>query len=127
MQNRMANSRWGTLDEMRAVPSLGIHVMTEFEYCPRAGLVAYESNREDTGEESSVENLDYLPLYDLREINRELNLRCPVVYRWLAVGWDDRRPDRDPVASGPMVFHFLRCYRLGRRHCSPDRSARRPS
>jgi len=82
----MAKPRWGTLDEARAEPSLGIHVMTEFEYCPRAGLVAYESNREDSGEESSVENLDYLPLYDLREINRELNQRCPVVYRWLAVG-----------------------------------------
>jgi len=59
--------------------------MAECDYCPRAGLVAYESRPEDTGDEWSVENLDYLPMYNLREINRELNSLCPDVYRWLAV------------------------------------------
>jgi hypothetical protein len=59
--------------------------MTEFEYCPRAGVIAYESGKDDTGMETGVENLDYLPMYFRSEIDRELNLRCPNVYRWLFV------------------------------------------
>jgi hypothetical protein len=64
---------------------IGVHVLTEFEYCPRAGLIAYESDDEDTGQESGVENLDYLPLYELGRINRQLNLLVDRVMGWAVV------------------------------------------
>lgn len=85
MENRVQSHRFATAEQASDPLKLGIHVMTELEYCPRAGVVAYGEGRDDSGEESPVENLDYLPLYDLSEINRELNQRCPVVYRWLVL------------------------------------------
>jgi hypothetical protein len=48
-------------------------------------VIAYESKQEDVGEESGVENLDYLPMYFLEEIDREINLRYLNVYRWMGV------------------------------------------
>lgn len=55
-------------------PWIGVHVMTEFLYCPRAGVLAHEHQIDDDAEDDSdaPANLDYLPLYDLRAIERRL-------------------------------------------------------
>ena len=39
-RNRLAHIPSDT-DSDRLI--IGVHVLTEFEYCPRAGLIAYES------------------------------------------------------------------------------------
>jgi hypothetical protein len=54
-------------------PEIGVHVLTEFVFCPRAGLCIYEENLDDTGEELFVQaNLDYMPRYDLHQIEDAL-------------------------------------------------------
>jgi hypothetical protein len=43
-------------------PWIGIHVLSEFVFCPRAGVLTFELGHEDTGEERDrVPPLDYLP------------------------------------------------------------------
>lgn len=56
----------------RAEPTIGVHVMTEFIYCPRAGVVASEEGWEDTGEDDRPGRLDFVPNYRLREIEDAL-------------------------------------------------------
>ena len=53
-------------------PHFGVHVLTEFLYCPRAGIVAYESQPDDDGEDERPGRLDYLPRYDLANIEAVL-------------------------------------------------------
>ena len=54
-------------------PTIGVHVLTEFIFCPRAGLCIYEENIDDPGEELLLEpNTDYMPRYDLHEIENAL-------------------------------------------------------
>lgn len=53
-------------------PFLGVHVLTEFIYCPRAGLVAFEAQVEDSGDDERPGRLDYLPRYDLQNIEAAL-------------------------------------------------------
>ena len=67
-------------------PYIHIHVLTEFEYCSRAGLVAHESDPEDTGQEPGGTVLDYLPFYELREIRRQINRLINVMIPWLLAG-----------------------------------------
>jgi len=55
-----------------ADPWLGVHVLTEFVFCPRAGLCMYETPEEDSGEEILPPSLDYMPRYDLRQIEDAL-------------------------------------------------------
>lgn len=53
-------------------PWLGVHVLTEFVFCPRAGVFMYEAPEEDPGEEILAPSLDYMPRYDLRRIEDAL-------------------------------------------------------
>lgn len=53
-------------------PVLGVHVLTEFVFCERAGLVSRVEKTLDTGVELSVSNLDYMPFYELKEIDQAL-------------------------------------------------------
>lgn len=71
--------------EPAAGPWLGVHVLTEFLYCPRAGLVAFESDRDDDGEEWGIAKLDYLPLYDARRMRQELNRSFTQLWRLVAL------------------------------------------
>lgn len=54
------------------VPTVNVHTLSEFVFCQRAGLISQFEDREDTGEEESVPNLNYLPLYDVKEIDRKI-------------------------------------------------------
>jgi hypothetical protein len=60
------------LDAATGDPRLGVHVLTEFFYCPRAGVVAFESQPDDCGEDERPGRLDYLPRYDLQNIEAAL-------------------------------------------------------
>lgn len=74
-----------TDESLRAAPDdprISVHELSEFVFCPRAGLVAQESQKEDTGRESGTEHLDYLPEYNLLELQRHLKRAADQV-TWL--------------------------------------------
>jgi len=53
---------------------LGVHVLTEFIFCPLAGMQAYEGRGDDSGELADAPaRLDYLPDYDAAQIEEELD------------------------------------------------------
>lgn len=64
-------------------PVIGVHVLTEFVYCARAGIVAYRQNKEDTGEEAP--RLDYLPDFDVVAMNDSLQQIKANIHRAWAV------------------------------------------
>ncbi len=48
--------------------SLGVHVITEFLFCPRAGVIAHESEESDHGQDIRSVRLGYLPRYEQARI-----------------------------------------------------------
>jgi hypothetical protein len=57
-------------------PALGVHALTEFIFCPRAGIIAWENGAPDTGgADETPPRLDYLPRFDIRLMEDELNTR----------------------------------------------------
>ena len=52
-------------------PALGVHVLTEFLFCQRAGLLTWEKREPDPGQERDP-HLNYLPDYFIREITEAL-------------------------------------------------------
>jgi len=47
-----------------------------FVFCPRAGLIQFEKETDDEGDEAQREpwaNLSYVPLYDVREIEEKID------------------------------------------------------
>lgn len=56
-------------------PPIGVHVLTEFLYCPRAGVIAWETAAHDIGDEEPPPRLDYLPRFDVRLMHEELERR----------------------------------------------------
>ena len=75
------------LDAKPNDPWLGVHVLTEFIFCPRAGLIAFEQETEDDGEEEIRERprLDYIPRWEMHSIERALNEVAEEVKRKLVV------------------------------------------
>ena len=69
---------------------LGVHVLTEFIFCPRAGLLTWERRNDDDGEDAErPPRLDYVPDYFLREITEELQAVTQRVWKfatWVPVG-----------------------------------------
>jgi len=62
-------------------PWIGVHVLTEFEYCHRAGLIAHEQGLGDTGEDLlRGPRLDYLWNYDIQLLEEGLQRT------WVEVG-----------------------------------------
>lgn len=60
-------------------PWIGVHVLTEFIFCPRAGLIEFARSLDDSGEDSEDDagpRLDYVPhaYYELSAIERDLQL-----------------------------------------------------
>lgn len=54
-------------------PWIGVHVLTEFIFCPRAGLIAFEEKRADPGEDlDRAPRLDYLPDFEVQLIEAAL-------------------------------------------------------
>jgi hypothetical protein len=65
-------------------PWIGVHVLTEFMFCPRAGLLAHEASRDDPGEElDRAPRLDYLPDFTIEELERALEDNWNEIWRML--------------------------------------------
>ena len=59
------------VDQGRGLPWVGVHVVTQFVFCPRAGMLAYEEGRTDDGSDlDRPPKLDHMPDY-LPEIIEE--------------------------------------------------------
>ncbi|MGD8450899.1 MAG: hypothetical protein PVJ57_03695 [Phycisphaerae bacterium] len=79
-------ARNSPLDARSDDPWIGVHVLTEFVFCPRAGLMAYEEQDEDQGVEAEDRGprLDYIPRWEMHSIERALNLLTEQVKSELA-------------------------------------------
>ena len=76
-------------------PHIGVHVLTEFVFCSRAGIVAHESDRDDPGQDlDAAPRLDYLPDFSVRELQDALQKTWSRIWRGLALG----------IAAGSLVF-----------------------
>ncbi len=54
-------------------PWVGVHELTEFVFCPRAGLLFHRESTNDTGQElDHFPRLDFLPDFDTAEIQEQL-------------------------------------------------------
>jgi hypothetical protein len=51
-------------------PLIGVYVLGQFVFCPRAGVCAYESRQEWADEEPLPAQLDFLPRYEIHDIER---------------------------------------------------------
>ena len=64
----------GWLDVPQPQAWFGVHELTEFVFCPRAGLLCRRDSNDDTGQElDSLPRLDYLPDFDAIEIRATLD------------------------------------------------------
>lgn len=67
-------------------PWIGVHVLTEFIFCPRAGVIAFEEQRTDPGEDlDRAPRLDYLPDFVVALIEADLQKACNTL--WNLVTW----------------------------------------
>ena len=67
-----------------STPWLGVHVLTEFIFCPRAGLIAFEAQHDDPGQDELFgPSLDYLPDYAAAIIEEALQQTWRKIWRLL--------------------------------------------
>ena len=64
---------------------LGVHVVSEHIFCPRAMLTTHADSYEDVGEERSILRLDYAPCYELSELERKLDSRATLLWQLIAL------------------------------------------
>jgi hypothetical protein len=63
----------GEPSSTEAAPWLGVHVLSEFTFCARAGYIARGTEAADPGDDYWLRpNLDYRPSYALYELRREI-------------------------------------------------------
>lgn len=89
MDAHQAASSFGPADPAASgdSPWIGIHVLSEFVFCPRAGVLSFELGSEETGEERDrVPPLDYLPDFELELIEERLQQEWQSVGRLLLGG-----------------------------------------
>ncbi len=73
-------------------PPLSVHELSQYQYCPRAGLLAHEAPFDEAGEDWPTIRLSYLPKYNLAEIERWISvvtivLVGVIVAAGVALGW----------------------------------------
>lgn len=56
-------------------PEIGVYVLSQFVFCPRAGVCAFEGHRKGDSEDPPNICLDYMPRYDLYEVEKSFNGR----------------------------------------------------
>jgi hypothetical protein len=59
-------------------PWIGVHVLSQFVFCPRAGLIEYEQQAEDEGEEAvdtAGPRLDFVPEFEPQLLEQQLGAR----------------------------------------------------
>lgn len=65
---------------------ISVHELSQFVYCPRAGVIAYESETEDQGVEGRPLNLGYLPQYSLISMERYISRAAVVLCVLVSLG-----------------------------------------
>lgn len=66
-----------SLQAQSHTPWVGVHVLTEFIFCPRAGLITFETKQEDDDDDRELQGqqraqLTYRPYYSLKPIEESL-------------------------------------------------------
>jgi len=54
------------------VPLLDVYALAKFVFCPRAGVITHEAGQDESVNDLGPVKLDYMPRYDLREIEEAL-------------------------------------------------------
>jgi hypothetical protein len=75
----------GSLDAGPDDPVIGVYVLSQFAFCPRAGLCAYEANQEWTEDDPLPAQLDFLPRYDIRRVENAIG-ECVTKLTWFVAG-----------------------------------------
>ena len=79
----------GDMAAQDTTPWIGVHVLTEFIFCPRAGVIAFEQKRIDSGEEiDGAPRLDYLPDFEIELIEAALQKTWSGI--WALLTWTHR-------------------------------------
>ncbi len=71
-----------------ATETLGVHILTQFIYCPLAGVAQYEDRLADRYD-GQIPRKDYLPEYDLQEIEQKLKeyVQQIKIVLWMALAF----------------------------------------
>ena len=59
-------------EQNKKLDLIGVHTLSEFVFCPRAGIISHEQGNEDSGFESGFVDLSYTPDYDIVMARLEL-------------------------------------------------------
>ncbi len=62
-------------------PWLSVHAISEYTFCPRAGVIAYENKRVDPDDEPP--SFDTLPRFKIQAVEAEISKQLQVLFRWL--------------------------------------------
>ena len=76
----------GTKSAPRKLRPISVHELSQFVYCPRAGVLAYESETEDKGVEGRPINLGYLPQYGLMNIEAYISRGAVILCILVSLG-----------------------------------------
>ena len=81
-QRERSTVDYETLASDRGAPWVGVHVMTEFIYCPRAGVLMHESKDDDRGHDSvRTPRLDEAIWYNRDRLEATLEDACNEIWR----------------------------------------------
>jgi hypothetical protein len=76
----------GRMAAEESTPWIGVHVLTECIFCPRAGLIAFEQKQIDSGQDiDGAPRLDYLPDFGIEEIEAALQKTWSQI--WALATW----------------------------------------
>jgi hypothetical protein len=63
-----------------------VHELSQFVYCPRAGLIAYEAETQDEGVEGRPTDLSHLPEYSLINIEAAISRAVVILFILVSLG-----------------------------------------
>jgi hypothetical protein len=76
----------GTESDSTKTRALSVHELSQFVFCRRAGVIAYESETEDQGVEGRSINLGYLPQYSLISIETVISRTVVILLLLVSLG-----------------------------------------
>jgi hypothetical protein len=62
-----------------------VHALSEFKFCPRAGLCLYEQEDDDDRRDQGVD-VSYLPIFEQAELEQTLKAYSTEFWGWLLAG-----------------------------------------
>ena len=61
---------------------IGVHTLSEFVFCARAGVISHEQQTDDSGIDDAFADLSYMPSYDIMSVEREIPLVKERMRKW---------------------------------------------